>query len=72
MMGSTFADVEEPDMSNPMHKVSIEGEQQIAVSVKQIDGEWIIHSSLTPDAYFLDSQGTLRRKLFVSKRKLLQ
>lgn len=72
LKGSTFADVEEPDMSNPMHKVSIEGEQQIAVSVKQIDGEWIIHSSLTPDAYFLDSQGTLRRKLFVSKRKLLQ
>jgi len=72
LKGSTFADVAEPDMSNPTHKVRIEGEQQIEISVKPIDGKWIIHSSLTPDAYFLDSQATIRKKLFISRMDLLQ
>ena len=72
MTGNSFAgNIEEGDMANPTLKVNISGEQSIEVAAKQVNGRWIVHSSLNPTAYFNDSQGNIRDKLFVSKEKFL-
>jgi hypothetical protein len=73
MKGNSFADnIEEADMTNPTLKVNISGEQSIEVAAKQVNGRWIVHSSLNPSAYFNDSQGNIRDKLFVAREKFLQ
>ncbi len=70
--GSNFAELKNPDMSNPTYEATISGQPNIEVAAKKIDGQWIVHSSLLPGSYFSDSQGNLRDKLFVSKDSLLQ
>ena len=70
--GSNFAELKNPDMSNPTYEATISGQPNIEVAAKKIAGQWIVHSSLLPGSYFSDSQGNLRDKLFVSKDSLLQ
>lgn len=70
--GSSFADMEKADMSNPAYKATISAQKNIEVAAKQIDGQWIIHSSLNQGSYYNDPKGTIRDKLFVSRDSLLQ
>ncbi len=70
--GSSFADLQNPDMSNPTYKATISGEENVEVAAKKIDGEWVVHSSQNQGSYFSDSQGTIREKLFVPRDSLLQ
>jgi len=70
--GSSFADLQNPDMSNPTYKATISGEEKVEVEAKKIGGEWVVHSSQNQASYFSDSQGTIREKLFVSRDSLVQ
>lgn len=70
--GSSFVDLQNPDMSNPTYKATISGEEKVEVEAKKIGGEWVVHSSQNQASYFSDSQGTIREKLFVSRDSLVQ
>jgi hypothetical protein len=70
--GSSFADLQNPDMSNPTYKATISGEENIEVAAKKIGGAWVVHSSQNQASYFSDSKGSIRDKLFVSRDSLLQ
>jgi len=70
--GSSFANIQEADMSNPTYKATISGKKNIEVAAKEINGQWVVHSSLLPESYFSDSQGNIRDKLFVPRDSLMQ
>ena len=70
--GSSFADVEKADMENPTYKASISGQENIEIAAKKVNGQWVVHSSLTPNSYFSDTEGTIRDKLFISKEHFFE
>jgi hypothetical protein len=75
LQSSGFADNYTPS-STPVFTLAIQGNNQSAISVQAYPADstqkFILHSSLNPDAYFIESQSNLVSRLFVGKKSLIK